>query len=151
MCTILEGIDKMKNREEYKKEKNFKANNQELPNVQEFIQNELQRYGCSNKIIMQMNLVMEELFINIASYAYQNDAGTCKVIVDYDGEKQVTIILEDNGIPFNPLEKDDPDITLSAEKREIGGLGIFITKQIMDDVEYQYENQKNILRMTKII
>lgn len=141
----------MRNKKDYEVEKSFKADNKELPHVQEFIQNTLQRYGCSDKIIMQINLVIEELFINIASYAYKNDEGTCKVIVDYDGEKQIMITLEDNGIPFNPLEKDDPDITLPAEKREVGGLGIFITKQIMDQVKYQYENQKNILKMTKIL
>lgn len=137
----------MKNKEE----KSFKANTQELPNVQEFVQNVLQNYGCSNKIIMQINLAIEELFVNIASYAYQNGDGNCRLIIDYDGEKNVMICLEDDGIQFNPLEKADPDITLSSGKSEIGGLGIFITKQIMDKVEYQYENQKNILKMTKNI
>ena len=132
-------------------EKSFKADKQELPHVQEFVQNVLQEYDCSEKTIMQINLVMEEVFVNVASYAYQNDNGDCKVIIKYDGKEKVIITLEDGGIPFNPLEKDDPDITLSAEKREVGGLGIFITKQIMDQVEYQYEDQKNILRMTKMI
>lgn len=135
----------------FEEEKNFKAKNQELSQVQEFVQNALQKYGCNAKIIMQINLVIEELFVNIASYAYSNDEGTCKIKVHYDGEKVVMITIEDNGIPFNPLEKNDPDITLPAEKREIGGLGIFITKQIMDKVEYQYKNKKNILKMTKIV
>ena len=141
----------MSNKKDDKDEKSFKANNQELSHVQEFVQKVLQRYGCNDKTIMQINLVIEEVFVNIASYAYQNDDGTCKVIVDYDGVKQVMITFEDNGIPFNPLEKENPDITLSAEKREVGGLGIFITKQIMDQVEYIYENQKNVLKMTKKI
>ena len=148
---ILEVIDKMKNKKGYEEEKCFKANNQELSRVQEFIQNILLRFGCNDKTIMQINLVVEEVFVNIANYAYQNDDGTCKVIVNYDGAKQVMITFEDNGIPFNPLEKEDPDITLSADKREVGGLGIFITKQIMDQVEYTYENQKNVLKITKIL
>lgn len=148
---ILEGISQMEKKEDFYEEKIFKANNQELPHVQEFVQNMLRRYGCSSKIMMQINLVMEELFVNIASYAYQNGNGTCKVIVNYDGEKEVVIIIEDDGIPFNPLEKADPDITLSAQNREIGGLGIFITKKIMDQIEYQFANQKNRLKMKKII
>ena len=141
----------MRKKEDFYAEKIFKANNQELPHVQEFLQSMLQKYGCSEKIMMQIHLVIEELFVNIASYGYQNNNGTCNVIIDYDGEKTVVLTIEDNGIPFNPLEKVDPDITLPAEKREIGGLGIFITKKIMDQIEYQYENQKNRLKMTKVI
>lgn len=144
-------VNMKKNECHYEIEKCFQADKHELPHVQEFVQDTLQKYGCSVKVIMQINLVVEELFVNIAYYAYPNGVGTCRVSVDYDGEKKVMITLEDHGIPFNPLEKEDPDITLPADKREIGGLGIFMIKQIMDQVEYQYEEQKNRLKLTKIL
>ena len=65
--------------------------------------------------------------------------------------REVTFRMADKGIPFDPLKKPDPDITLSAEEREIGGLGIFITKKTMDTVSYAYENGENVLTMTKKI
>lgn len=148
---MLEVKNKMRKKVSYYKEKVFKAENQELSLVQEFVKNTLLEYGCNAKVIMQISLAMEELFVNIANYAYSNGEGICRVTIDYDGEKKVMITVEDSGIPFNPLEKDEPNITLSAEEREVGGLGIFITKKIMDQIEYQYENQKNKLKMTKII
>ena len=135
----------------YKAEKTFKADSEKLHQVQEFMEDTLQKYGCSAKIMMQIDLVMEEVFMNIVHYAYPDSEGTCTVMVDFDGEKEVIITVEDSGIPFNPLEIDSPDITLPAEKREIGGLGIWITKQMMDKVEYRYEAGKNILKMVKLM
>ena len=149
--TMLEmHYKKRKTEDSYEIENEFKADIKELPNVQSFIQNVLKKYECSPKMIMQVNLVVEEIFVNIAKYAYQEGKGSCKVITDYDGHKEIKIVFEDNGIPFNPLEREDPDVTLPAEEREIGGLGIFITKKIMNDVTYQYENNKNILLLKKI-
>ena len=63
----------------------------------------------------------------------------------------MTFRMSDKGIPFDPLKKTDPDLSLTAEEREIGGLGIFITKKTMDSVEYAYENGENILTMIKKI
>ena len=128
-------------------EKEFEAKVDELPNVISFVEGELKKYEFSLKIISQFNLVAEELFVNIASYAYiENENGKCKIIIEYNKEKQeVKISFEDNGIKFNPLEKKDPDTNSEIQDMLIGGLGIYIVKESMDNVEYKYENNKNIL------
>ena len=132
-------------------EREFIAKVDELPNVIGFIESELEKFDFEFKIITQFNLVVEELFVNVASYAYkENENGKCKISIDYDKEKQeVKLYLEDNGIKFNPLEKEDPDLELSIEERPIGGLGIFLVKNNMDNVEYKYEDNKNVLILSK--
>ena len=93
---------------------------------------------------------MEEIFINIARYAYRPEQGKATVRVEVSGDPVcVSITFVDHGVPYDPLAKDDPDISLSAEDREIGGLGIFMTKQLMDDVAYTYKNGQNILTLKK--
>lgn len=132
-------------------EKEFIAKIDELPNVISFIESELKKFEFSFKIITQFNLVVEELFVNVASYAYKDkENGKCKIIIEYNQEKQeVKLIMEDNGIKFNPLEKEEPDTNLSAENRPIGGLGILLVKKNMDNIEYKYEDNKNILILSK--
>lgn len=132
-------------------EKEFIAKVDELPNVISFIESELEKFEFSFKIITQFNLVIEELFVNIASYAYKDkNDGKCKITIDYDKDKQeVKLSMEDNGIKFNPLEKEDSDTTLSVEDRPIGGLGILLVKKNMDNIEYKYEDNKNILILSK--
>ena len=98
-----------------------------LPQVLSFVDEELEKAECSMKGIMQIDVAVEEIFVNVASYAYEGKEGNCKIEVDADpGNQYVTITFIDEGIPYNPLAKEDPDVTLSAEEREIGGLGIFI-------------------------
>ena len=102
------------------------------------------------KLIKQINVVTEEVFTNISHYAYNENIGKMRLSVEYkDGD----IILKfiDYGIPFNPLLKKDPDISLSANERQIGGLGIFMVKKIMDEAKYKYENGQNILILRKSI
>ncbi|MBR3152143.1 MAG: SpoIIE family protein phosphatase [Clostridia bacterium] len=147
--TMLELLYKGKNPNIVQRK--FNADIKELSNVQEFINGELEKYNCSNKNIRQLDIVIEEIFVNISSYAYKGNEGDCNVIVQYDDNRNVTLIFEDNGIPFNPLEKKEPDISLSANERNIGGLGIFMTKKMMDDVQYRRDNNKNILIITKQI
>ena len=132
-------------------EREFSAKINELPNVISFVENELKKYEFSFKIISQLNLVVEELFVNIASYAYKDDkSGKCKIKIEYNRDmQQVKISFEDNGIKFNPLEKEDPDTNSKIEDMQIGGLGIYIVKESMDNVEYKYENNKNILILSK--
>lgn len=132
-------------------EKEFIAKIDELPNVISFIESELEKFEFSFKIITQFNLVVEELFVNVASYAYKDkNDGKCKISIEYNQEKQeVKLSMEDNGIKFNPLEKEDPDTTLSVEDRPIGGLGILLVKKNMDNIEYKYEDNKNILILSK--
>ena len=132
-------------------EKEFIAKIDELPNIISFIETELEKFEFSFKIITQFNLVVEELFVNVASYAYKDkENGKCKITIDYDKNKhEVKLSMEDNGIKFNPLEKEDPDTTLSVEDRPIGGLGILLVKKNMDNIEYKYEDNKNILILSK--
>jgi anti-sigma regulatory factor (Ser/Thr protein kinase) len=101
---------------------------------------------------MAICVAVEEIFVNIASYAYGEGAGEAVLSFGFDKEERLmTLEVTDEGVPFNPLERDEPDITLSAADREIGGLGIFITRKTMDTVAYRFENGKNILTMTKKI
>ena len=129
-------------------QKKFRADTKEIPAIQQFAEVELEKYKCSTKEIYQINLVIEEVFVNIANYAYKDKEGYCTLSIEIENNK-VILTFEDSGIPFNPLEKSDPDISLPAKKRAVGGLGIFLTKRIMDEVKYKYENNKNILRITK--
>ena len=123
-----------------------------LETVNAFIQEKLESINCPKRAKMQMMLAVEEIFVNISSYAYHPEVGQAEVGVDIDGDPPtVTIRFLDQGRPFNPLEKPDADITLSAQDREIGGLGILLVKKIMDQVDYVYENGRNILTIKKEI
>ncbi|SCW41219.1 TIGR02172 family protein [Ruminococcaceae bacterium YRB3002] len=121
-----------------------------LTEVQAFIDEHLESAECSMKIQMQIALAVEEIFVNIAHYAYAPKVGLATVRVEVsENPLSVTITFLDNGIPYDPLAKEDPDVTLPAEQRNIGGLGIFITKKTMDDVTYEYKDGQNILRLKK--
>lgn len=134
------------------KEKIFSATKDSLSEVIAFTEECLKSFKCPKKNSMTICVAVEEIFINIANYAYSDGNGNASLSFGFDeNERLLTLVLKDNGTPFNPLEKDEPDITLSADDREIGGLGIFITKKTMDTVSYSYENNQNILTMTKKI
>ncbi|MBO4692992.1 MAG: SpoIIE family protein phosphatase [Clostridia bacterium] len=123
-----------------------------LQEVIEFVNARLAEAKCSAKMQMQMDVAVEEIFVNISNYAYSPDVGNATVRVEFSKEPvTVTITFVDSGIPYDPLKKEDPDISLSAEEREIGGLGIFMTKRMMDDVYYEYKDGKNILKIRKNI
>lgn len=128
------------------------ADNDNLPDVLAFIERHLEEIGCSPKIQMQIAVAAEEIFVNIANYAYNPGKGKATVRVEIT-EKPLTVAISfmDNGKPFDPTKKADPNVTLSAEEREIGGLGIFMTKKMMDDVRYEYVDGKNILTLKKEI
>ena len=120
--------------------------------VTDFVNEELEKLDCPVKARRQIDVAIDELFGNIARYAYSPDVG--KATVRFSVEEnplEVTITFIDNGIPFNPLEKSNPDTHLSAEERPIGGLGIFLVKKSMDLVEYEYKNEQNILKIKKNI
>ena len=123
-----------------------------IAEVVAFVEEQLENMGAGMKAQMQISIAVDELFANIANYAYPNGEGTATVRVEAseDGKKAVITFI-DSGVPYNPLEKEDPDITLSAEDRPIGGLGIFMVKKSMDDIAYRYENGKNILSIRKKI
>ena len=121
-----------------------------LPDVQDFVSERLEAADCPIKQQTQIGVAVEEIFVNIASYAYHPEKGTATVRVEVTEEPvTVTITFIDHGIPYDPLSKQDPDVTLPADAREIGGLGIFMTKKLMDDVAYEYRDGKNILTLKK--
>ncbi len=133
-------------------ERTFPAALEYLEQVQDFIDEQLEQHDCPMKAKFQLDVAVEEIFVNIAHYAYHPDVGEATVRCCVGGSPlQVTIQFLDRGKPFNPLAKEDADTTLSAEDRDIGGLGILMVKKSMDAVDYTYENGKNILTIKKNI
>lgn len=130
----------------------LEAEKENLNRVLEFVDGRLESLGFPPKAQMQIDLAVEEIFINIASYAYAPNKGRATVRVEAAGDPlTATVTFIDRGIPYDPLKKADPDVTLSADEREIGGLGIFIAKKVMDSIAYEYKNGQNILRIKKTI
>ena len=128
----------------------FPAKTESLPDILGFVEETLERYECPMKTQMAVCVAIEEVFVNIAHYAYGGRDGDVTLGICFDdASRTITFRMADKGIPFDPLKKPDPDITLSAEDRDIGGLGIFITKKTMDKITYAYENSQNILTMIK--
>ena len=102
--------------------------------------------------MMQINVSVEEIFVNIAHYAYSDKIGEAVIEVEIDDEpKTITITFIDSGVKYDPLAKPDPDVTLSAKDRKIGGLGIFMTKKFMDELSYEYRDGQNVFSMKKKI
>ena len=133
-------------------EKVFAANDEALNDVLAFAEEELEKAECPMKAVMPITVALEEVFVNVAHYAYPDSSGDVSLSIDFDSEsRQMTFQMTDSGIPFDPLAKPDPDITLSAEERQIGGLGIFMMKMTMDEFSYVYKDGKNILTMKKFI
>ena len=132
------------------KELKLDAVPENLDAVLDFVNAELEAIDCSSKTQSQIAIAVEEIFVNIAHYAYNPEIGAACVRVSVSAN-ELRLIFEDSGKPYNPLEKPDPDITASAADRPIGGLGIFMVKKIMDTVDYHYENGMNLLTMTKVI
>lgn len=106
--------------------------------------------ACGPELTAQIDVVVEELYVNIAHYAYHPEEGTATIHCEVGGDPlQITIGFEDRGKPYNPLERQDPDINLSVEEREIGGLGIFMVKHMVDALRYEFRDGKNILTVQK--
>lgn len=132
------------------KERIFEAKKNILPDVLAFLECELEKVGCDLRTHTALCIAMEEIFVNIADYAYPESGGAAKIAIDVDEEACiVTICVCDAGIAFDPLKRADPDVAQSAERREVGGLGIFIVKKTMDSVAYVRKNGENRLTMTK--
>lgn len=123
------------------KRKNLDAVNYWLKTI---CDEELLSIDLHNKLM----LVMEEIFVNVANYAYPPKDGDIEIIFSKLDDNLLEFKFIDTGMPFNPLEKEEPDINLSAEERPVGGLGIFLVKNIMDNIEYEYRNNQNILTTT---
>ena len=133
-------------------EMRLQASDETLYTVLDEIERQLVKNNCPEVLKSIMLIAVEEIFVNIAHYAYGGKSGEAIINLDIQQDpKCCRVEFRDHGIPYNPLEKADPDITLSAEEREIGGLGIYMVKQSMDKVEYRYEDGCNILTIEKSI
>ena len=118
--------------------------------VTDFVNEQLESCDCPMKAQMQIDIAIDELFSNIAHYAYNPETGDATVRVEVvEDPMAVVITFIDKGIPYDPLKKADPNTALSAEEREIGGLGIFMVKKSMDDITYEYKDGQNILKIKK--
>ena len=123
-----------------------------MPELTAFIDSELEAVDCPMKQQMQIDMAIDEIFSNICLYAYQPETGMATIRFDFDeAEGAVTLTFIDQGRPYNPLQKEDPDVTLPAEQRAIGGLGIFLVKKTMDSLDYRHENGQNMFSIKKII
>ena len=132
------------------KEIKVEAKIENLAAVNGFLHEQIDELDCSAATVMQLEIAIEELFSNICYYAYGDGTGDAAIQVDIDKtNKCICITFIDMGKPYNPLKKDDPDITLGIEDRPIGGLGIFMVKESMDDMTYEYRDNKNILKIKK--
>lgn len=147
---LIELVDKTDKLTFTMNELDVEATIDNLDTVTGFVNRALEEFDCPMKTQMQIELAVEEIYVNIANYAYSPEVGRAKVRVEVDDDPlKVSITFIDHGTPYDPLAKEDPDVTLSAQERQIGGLGIFLTKQTMDDVEYEYKDGQNILTIKK--
>ena len=132
------------------KELTIAATVENIETVTDFVNEQLEALDCPMKAQMQIDIAIDELFGNIAHYAYNPEIGKATVRVEViEDPLSVIITFIDNGIPYDPLAKADPDTTLSAEERDIGGLGIYMVKKSMDDITYEYKDGHNILKIKK--
>ncbi|MBR4554240.1 MAG: ATP-binding protein [Ruminococcus sp.] len=134
------------------RELDIDAIKENLPQVLGFVEEQLEGQGCDASVITQIDIAVEEIFVNIASYAYDPDVGPANIRVEIIEEPlSVVISFIDNGKPYDPLARPDPDIKKPLRERQKGGLGIFMVKKSMDNVTYEYKDGQNILTITKNI
>lgn len=123
-----------------------------ITSVTDFVDEQLEAFGCPFKAKMQIDIAIDELFGNIAHYAYKPDVGSATVRVEVNENPRAAIItFIDRGVQYDPLTAEEPDTTLSAEERRLGGLGIYIVKKSMDEITYEYKDGQNILKIKKNI
>ena len=134
------------------KELTLPAARENIPAVIDFVNRELKSVGCPMKTEAQIDIAIDELYSNIANYGCDENSGEVTVLLETETDSRtVTITFVDNGRPFDPLSRPDPDVTLKARERKIGGLGIYMVKKSMDDVCYEYREGKNILTIRKTL
>ncbi len=134
------------------KELTIDATVENIQKVTSFVDEQLESLNCPVKAQMQIDIAIDELFGNIAHYAYNPEVGPATVRVDVlQAPLSVVVTFIDNGVAYDPLAREDPDVALTAEEREIGGLGIYMVKKSMDEISYEYKDGQNILRIKKEI
>lgn len=146
---IMENLDNQINKENCLE---ITAQRQNFTEIKPWLEKALDEINCQGKPRKQLLIAVDEIFTNIASYAYDTPDGTAQIKINYN-ETETTVELKfvDSGIPYNPLTQDDPDIKQRIEERTVGGLGIFMVKKMMDSIEYHREDNKNILILKKKI
>ena len=128
----------------------MKAVIESIPAVTDFVDAQLEAIDCPMKAQMQINVAIDEIFSNISHYAYPGSEGEATVRFEYDPQaKEAKVCFRDHGVPYNSLNKSDPDVTLPASQRKIGGLGIFMVKKSMDSMTYEYRDGQNRLSFRK--
>ncbi|MCF8361495.1 MAG: ATP-binding protein [Prolixibacteraceae bacterium] len=130
---------------------NIKNNIQQLPLLAEELEKMGEEWELDMPLVTNLNLVLEEAISNIVFYAYDDEREHEINIAAEKNDNKVVITITDDGKPFDPTKKETPDVSLSAEDRQIGGLGIFLIGKIMDTVQYKRENEKNILTLIKLL
>ena len=134
------------------KELKVEAKDENLSEVLGFLDGELEAIDCPLKIQMQLDVAVEELYVNIAHYAYAPETGKAIIGIETGLDPaRITIVFKDCGKPFDPTAKADPDITLSAQERQIGGLGIYMAKKAVDEMKYEYVDGQNILTLSRVL
>ena len=129
-----------------------KAVIESIPTVTDFVDKILEEHSCDMKAKIQIDIAIDEILGNISQYAYESDDGDVSVSIQLEETpKRAIITFIDSGVPYNPITTEEPDTSLSAEERKVGGLVIFMVKKTMDDMTYEYTNNCNILRITKNI
>ena len=130
----------------------FDATIEKIPELTALVDERLEALECPIKAQMQIDVAIDELFSNVANYAYENGVGRITTRFEFDPDaREVRISFIDSGMPYNPLEKDDPDVSLPPEERDIGGLGIYLVKKTMDALLYEYRDGRNIVTICKRI
>lgn len=130
----------------------IEARKENLHQVFDFVTGELSKSIADKKLIRQVKLCVEEIFLNISSYAYHPETGPAKITVQVEGEGEpvkIIISFSDRGHPFDPLSIGDPDTESELDERQVGGLGIYLVRMTMDGVSYQYKDGENILTVEK--
>lgn len=131
-----------------KQEIELDARTENLDELLMTLQGCMEKAGCPQDKQTSLEICVEEIFVNIAHYAYEREGCGKAYITAQTEPNRISVCLRDKGMPYNPLEKEDPDTSLSAEERPIGGLGIFMVKTMMDEVSYEYKEGFNCLTMT---
>lgn len=134
------------------RELEIEAKKENLDQVLEIVDEELEQLECTIKEQTQIDIAVEEIFVNIASYAYAPSVGTALIRMEVERDPlAVVLTFEDKGTPYDPLAKEDPSMDHAADETKIGGLGIYMVKRSMDDMKYEYKDGKNILVIKKIL
>lgn len=131
------------------KELTIEARKENLADVLAFVDGVMEGEGCPLKVQMKVDVAVEEIFVNIASYAYGEDGGNALIRAGKTDRDLFEITFIDEGVPYDPTAKEDPDVSLSAEERPIGGLGIFLAFKVMDEVKYEHTEGRNKLTLRK--